>query len=291
MTSRITDDALSRVVRLVAVLNLAYFGIEFAIARTIGSVSLFADSIDFLEDASVNFLILIAFGSTARERARVGMALAGILLVPGLAMLWTAWEKLSLPAAPDPALLSLTGAGALAVNMSCALMLTHYRRHSGSLTKAAFLSARNDAIVNIAIIAVGLVTAYTRSAWPDLIVGLGIATMNADAPREVWQAAREEHRTARPAGQGCVRQLRGERSLRCDSEKVATARRSLGLSQQELAHKANVARSAVERIEGGFLVYEPTIQQVAAALGLLVGDISHPDEQARSRDQPDTGAN
>jgi Co/Zn/Cd efflux system component len=123
-------------------------------------VSLFADRIDFLEDASVNFLILNALGATARERARVGMALAGILLVPGLPMLWTAWEKFSLPAAPDPVLLSLTGAGALAVNMSCALMLTHYRRHSGSLTKAAFFSARNDAVANIAIIAVGLVTAY-----------------------------------------------------------------------------------------------------------------------------------
>lgn len=41
---------------LVAILNLAYFGVEFTLARTIGSVSLFADSIDFLEDASVNFL-------------------------------------------------------------------------------------------------------------------------------------------------------------------------------------------------------------------------------------------
>jgi Co/Zn/Cd efflux system component len=66
------------------------------------------------------------------------MALAGILLMPGLATLWTAWEKFNLPVAPDPALLSLTGAGALAVNMSCALMLTRYRRHSGSLTRAAF---------------------------------------------------------------------------------------------------------------------------------------------------------
>jgi len=34
------------------------------------------------------------------------------------------------------------------------------------------------------------------SAWPDLIVGLGIAAMNADAAREVWQAAREERKTA-----------------------------------------------------------------------------------------------
>jgi Co/Zn/Cd efflux system component len=38
-----------RVGRLVAILNLAYFGIEFAVALTIGPASLFADSIDFLK--------------------------------------------------------------------------------------------------------------------------------------------------------------------------------------------------------------------------------------------------
>ena len=197
MASVGTDDDLRRVVGLVAVLNLAYFGIEFAVARAIGAVSLFADSIDFLEDASVNFLILAALGWTARKRAYVGMAMAGILLVPGLSTLWTAWEKFNLPAAPDPGLLSLTGAGALAVNLSCALMLARYRHHGGSLTKAAFLSARNDAVANLAIIAAGLVTAAVwASAWPDLIVGLGIAAINADAAREVWRAAREEHRPA-----------------------------------------------------------------------------------------------
>jgi Co/Zn/Cd efflux system component len=191
------DHDLRRVVRLVAILNVAYFGIEFVVARAIGSVSLFADSIDFLEDASVNFLILVALGWTARNRARVGMALAGVLLVPGLATLWTAWEQFNIPVAPDPALLSLTGAGALAVNLSCALMLTRYRRHSGSLTRAAFLSARNDALANVAIIAAGTVTAFLwASAWPDLLVGLGIAAMNADAAYEVWQAARDEHKMA-----------------------------------------------------------------------------------------------
>ena len=54
--------SLRKVVIIVAVLNLAYFGVEFAVALTIGSVSLFADSIDFLEDASVNLLIAIALG-------------------------------------------------------------------------------------------------------------------------------------------------------------------------------------------------------------------------------------
>jgi len=73
-------------------------------------------------------------------------------------------------------------------------MLVQFRDHSGSLTRAAFLSARNDALANVAIVAAGFVTAYTRAGWPDLIVGLGIVAINAGAAREVWSAAREEHR-------------------------------------------------------------------------------------------------
>ncbi len=192
------DHALRRVVAIVAALNLGYFGVEFAVALAIGSVSLFADSVDFLEDASINLLILVALGWRARIRARVGMVLAGIILVPGLATLWTAWEKFWEPVAPNPVPLSLAGAGALAVNLTCAVLLARYRHHSGSLTKAAFLSARNDAAANVAIIGAGLVTAMTLSAWPDLIVGLAIAAMNADAAREVWEAARKEHGAATP---------------------------------------------------------------------------------------------
>lgn len=194
---RTQDIGLRRVVWWVALLNLGYFIVEFAVASAIGSVSLFADSVDFLEDASLNLLILVALGWGARSRARVGMALAAILLVPALATLWTAWVKFNLPVAPSPLPLSLAGAGALAVNLSCAFMLARFRHHSGSLTKAAFLSARNDAFANVAIIAAGLLTAVIwHSAWPDLIVGLGIAAMNADAAREVWSAAREEHKAA-----------------------------------------------------------------------------------------------
>ncbi|QBM75938.1 cation transporter [Sphingomonas sp. AAP5] len=187
-------SGLRQVVRYVALLNLSYFAVEFTVAVAIGSVSLFADSVDFLEDAAVNLLILAALLWSMRNRARLGMALALILLVPGIATLWTAWAKLNVPAAPDPLPLLLTGLGALAVNLTCAFMLARYRHHGGSLTRAAFLSARNDALANVGIIVAGLVTATLwRSAWPDLIVGLYIALMNADAAREVWKAAWQEH--------------------------------------------------------------------------------------------------
>ncbi|MBB4567260.1 cation transporter [Rhizobium leucaenae] len=187
------DTTLRNVVKRVALLNLGYFCVEFVVALSIGSVSLFADSIDFLEDTSLNLLILMALGWSVRNRARLGMALAAILLVPGLATIWTAWQKFMAPVAPEPLPLSLAGLGALAVNLSCAMMLVRFREHSGSLTRAAFLSARNDTLANIAIIAAGLVTAFLwTSAWPDLIVGIAIAALNADAAREVWTAARGE---------------------------------------------------------------------------------------------------
>ncbi len=187
---------LRRAVLAVAVANLAYFFVEFAVARKIGSVSLFADSIDFLEDTAVNLLIFLSLGWSAKGRARVGMLLAGVLLVPAGATIWTAYQKFHAQLPPEPWLLSITGAGALVVNLSCALLLARFRHHAGSLTRAAFLSARNDALANVAIIATGLVTLFTQSPRPDLVVGLCIALINADAAKEVWEAAREEHASA-----------------------------------------------------------------------------------------------
>jgi Co/Zn/Cd efflux system component len=193
------DRPLRRIVAIVALLNLGYFGIEFAVALAIGSVSLFADSVDFLEDAAVNLLILLALGWTLRARARVGMGLSAVLLVPALATLWVLWGKLQLPVPPAAVPLSLTGLGALAVNFGCALLLMRYRHHRGSLTRAAFLSARNDVLANIAIVLAGILTAVVPSVWPDVVIGAGIMLMNADAAREVWQAARHEHRSAASA--------------------------------------------------------------------------------------------
>jgi len=181
--------------RWVLLLNLVYFCVEFAVGRAIGSVSLFADSVDFLEDTALNLLVLLALGWSAHSRAILARVLAGILFIPGLATLWTAGEKCLAPLPPAPVPLSVTAFGALLVNFAAALLLARYRDHAGALTKAAFLSARNDVLANLAIIAAGLATAFVwHSAWPDLVVGLGIAALNADAAREIWNAGAREGR-------------------------------------------------------------------------------------------------
>ena len=194
---RATPPALRTVVARVAALNLGYFGIEIAVALAIGSVALIADSLDFLEDAAINLLIFAGLGWSARNRARLGTAMAGILLLPALAGAWAAYEKASDFAAPAALPLTLTGLGALAVNLTCALMLARHRSGSGSLTRAAYLSARNDAFANLAIIAAGLVTALHPSPWPDLVAAGGIAILNADSAADILKAAAAERRAAR----------------------------------------------------------------------------------------------
>jgi Co/Zn/Cd efflux system component len=144
-------------------------------------------------------LILLALGWSLRMRARVGMVLAGILLVPSVAALLTAVVKLADPVPPDPVPLTLAGGGALIVNLACAAALVRHRHHGSSLARAAFLSARNDTIANVAIIVAGFVTAATLSGVPDLVVGVGIGGLNIGAAWEVWQAAREEHVSAAEA--------------------------------------------------------------------------------------------
>ena len=187
---------LRRAVLTVSLLNLAYFGIEFAVALTIGSVSLFADSVDFLEDALVNALIFVAVAWSARRRATVGSVLAFVILIPAVAAIWTGVVKILDPVAPDPIPLTVTAFGALAVNLACAFILVRHRHHSGSLTRAAWLSARNDALANVAIIAVGVLTFWVVTGWLDIIVGIAIGILNADAARAVWKAAREESAAA-----------------------------------------------------------------------------------------------
>jgi Co/Zn/Cd efflux system component len=187
-------DGLRRTVLLVAALNLAYFGVEFTIAQLIGSVSLFADSVDFLEDASINLLIFFAAVWSTRRRSYVGSLLALVILIPALATIWTAVVKIMNPVPPEPLPLSVTAVGALLVNLTCALLLVRHRNHPGSLAKAAWLSARNDVLADIAIIAVAVVTVWVPTGWIDIIVGIGIGLLNADAARAVWTRARDERR-------------------------------------------------------------------------------------------------
>ncbi|WP_062308224.1 cation transporter [Demequina subtropica] len=192
-------SALRRAVLAVALINLAYAVVEFTVSQFIGSVALVADSIDFLEDGILNMLIFFAAAWPLRRRARVGHALAVVILVPAAVTLVTAVVKILDPSRPETIPLSVTAFGALLANLAAAAILSRHRHHGGSLARAAWLSARNDALANVAILATAAIALAWVSGWPDIIVGVGIAAINADAGLKVWRAATKERLEARYA--------------------------------------------------------------------------------------------
>lgn len=50
---------------------------------------------------------------------------------------------------------------------------------------------------NVAIILLGLLTWWTASGWPDIVLGLVIIGLNLHAAKEVWEVATEESLAAR----------------------------------------------------------------------------------------------
>lgn len=185
------NDRLKKVIRFVAWANLIYFFIEFYFARSASSVSLFSDSIDFLEDAAINFLILWSVGWTGESRRKLSFVLAGLLLVPSSFAFVEIILKFFSQSVPTSSQMTSVGFGAFAVNLICSLLLMKYRSHQEGVVKAAFLSSRNDLLANVGIIAAGFFTVYWPTHWPDFIVGLAIFFLNFTAAKEVWGAARQ----------------------------------------------------------------------------------------------------
>lgn len=181
-----------RIVLVVAGLNASYFFVEFVVALAAGSVALLADSVDFLEDTAVNLLIFVALGWPLARRSVIGKVMALVILGPAVLAGKEAIQRFSDPIVPQVLPLVLVSLGAIVVNGTSAWLLARVRHHGGSLGRAAFLSARNDVLVNLSIIVMGIVTGWTRSGWPDLVLGLLILLLAGGAAVEVWRLSEEE---------------------------------------------------------------------------------------------------
>ncbi|MBL7285472.1 cation transporter [Corynebacterium godavarianum] len=194
-----TTQTIRRAVLIVALLNLAYFFVEFVASLAIGSASLAADSADFLEDTAINLLVFVAVAWPAQRRRVAGSVLAALILIPAIAAIVMVVTKLINPVAPSPEGLTGVAVGALVVNVICAVILLRLRDQGSSLAKGAWLAARNDALANLLIIVAGLLTFVWSTAWFDIVVGAIIAVINLSAAKEVWEESREEHASVEEA--------------------------------------------------------------------------------------------
>lgn len=125
---RVDTSGLRRVVVIVATLNFAYFFIEFGVAVHAGSVSLLADSVDYLEDTAINLLILIALGWHIARQAMAGKVMALVILLPAALAGIEALTRFADPVAPEVWPVVAASVGAIVVNGTCAVLLARVDR-------------------------------------------------------------------------------------------------------------------------------------------------------------------
>ncbi len=193
MTARAATHkiAIRWLVAAVMFLNFGYFSTELYIGYTIGSVSLTADSIDFLGDAAINMLILVGLFTGTHVHPKLRQGAAAIMFIPVVATIWMAWHKFNLPEVPTLFPFMMTAAGALLVNLVCAFLLVIYSRLSEDVRAASYYYERNDAIANIVVICTGIFTAaFWTTGWPDLVVGVILGLINSKSAYRVWITGR-----------------------------------------------------------------------------------------------------
>jgi len=171
------EGAYRRVLWVALVINAAMFAVELIAGWQARSVALQADALDFFGDATTYAVTLIVLGMGARWRAIAGMAKGLSLGVFGLWVLATTVIRYHEGGPPVAELMGSIGLLALVANLACVFLLYKFRAGDSNM-RSVWLCSRNDAVANVSVIAAGVGVWITQSAWPDLLVGAGIAALS-----------------------------------------------------------------------------------------------------------------
>jgi len=187
----VQNRAYSLALWIVLAVNLVMFIVEMVAGLSAGSVSLQADSLDFLGD-TVNYGIsLFVAGMALRRRAIAGFGKGVTMGLFGMWVLASAIWKTFAGSPPEATTMGIVGFAALAANALCFILLRAHRSGDSNM-RSAWLCSRNDLIGNVAVLASAFGVAWTGSAWPDVLVAVVRAVLALQGAAVVITHARAE---------------------------------------------------------------------------------------------------
>ncbi|MDO9150044.1 MAG: cation transporter [Methylotenera sp.] len=180
-----------KVLWVALVINATMFFVEILSGLNAQSVSLMADAIDFFGDAMNYGISLAVLSMSLAWRARAalfkGMTMGSFGL---LVLAYTVWSTMH-GEVPEAYTMGFVGFIALLANVSVAMMLYAYRDGDANM-QSVWLCSRNDAIGNFAVMMAALGVLGSKSAWPDLIVAVVMASLGVSAAIQIIKQARSE---------------------------------------------------------------------------------------------------
>ena len=193
-TATLNDPRWRRALWIALGVNAGMFAVEMAAGAAADSRALQADALDFLGDAANYAISLLVAGMALAWRARAALAKGLTLVGLGGWVMITAILAALGGAAPEPELMGVIGALALAANTGVAIMLYRFRTGDANM-RSVWICSRNDAVGNIAVMAAALGVFGTGTAWPDFIVAAILALLGISGGIQIVQQARLELRS------------------------------------------------------------------------------------------------
>ena len=182
-----------RILWYVLLINLAQSALGMGVGVWASSTALIGAALDNLADASVYAVGIYAVGRSVRAKVAAARLSGWLLIGLSILLVGEVMRRFMGSEAPiGPAMMVMAGVNA-ASNVYCLRLL---KRHKGEDVnfKASAIFTSNDSIVNMAILASGILVLWLGSNVPDLILGIVSALFAANGGREILEHARKASR-------------------------------------------------------------------------------------------------
>jgi Co/Zn/Cd efflux system component len=163
------SPAYRRILWVALAVNLAMFFVEIGAGLAAQSVSLLADSLDFLGDAGNYGISLFVLGMALQWRARASLLKAASMAAFGAWVAVTTAQHAIAGTVPAAPLMGAVGALAFVANLGVAALLYRWRAGDSNM-RSVWICTRNDAIGNLAVLAAAAGVFGSGTAWPDYLV-------------------------------------------------------------------------------------------------------------------------
>ena len=204
-----------RVLWIALTINALMFLVEGWAGLLAHSTSLLADALDMLGDALVYGFSLFVLTRNSRWQAGAALVKGGFMLAFGLGVLGEAFYKAFHPVMPGVETMGVIGGIALAANLVCFFLL--YRHRDDNLNMSStWLCSRNDLIANVGVLLAAGGSYLLVSRWPDIVVGVIIASLFLSSALRVLSQAIRALRTLPSAAAAIVKPV-GVRTFKITS--------------------------------------------------------------------------
>ena len=170
------NKAERKTLRILLLLNSTMFVLGIVAGTISHSTALIADALDMFADASVYTISLYAVGKSAHYKNRAA-TLSGIFQITlAVMVVLDVIRRFVWGISPESGWMMAIALLALIVNSYCLYLLSKHRQGEVHM-RASWIFTQNDVIANFSVIIAGLLVNLLNSRFPDLIIGLSIASL------------------------------------------------------------------------------------------------------------------